>query len=554
MSDLTFFDSHCYLGRYKHLRPGGFYTKDGLFAEMDHFGISEALVVDVTARENHPEPGNMRILEECHGEARLHPAWVLLPARGGEIGPVDTLVGRMRSAGVGAAFMYPRNFDFPLEAWCIGDVCAALEANGVPLFVDPNIELNHLGWDETDWDALVRLAKQFPALPIVAAEGRMRSSNRAIYQAMDLCPNLYVELSGFWVHHGIEFVTREFGSDRLLFGTRMPVREVGGTIMQVKYADISDAAKRNIAGDNLRRLLARAFGQEMPETDALRFIAADEEQAPELARDRIVLPRPAEGELHEKVFDAASLEGETIIDIHSHIGTPSKWYHLADNDVDSIYAEVKRFNVSRSVTFSFTVASSDFVMGNDYVYLAWQRYPRHFVPLCGVNPWHPDEMMAELDRCWRLGFPGVKLIPYYQGYPETGEGIRRAVEWANERKMIVLNHNWGPNEWLDDLAQSNPDATLICGHLTSYPGEVVNRRENVYLCTCEPLVYRQMEDTVAQINVDRILFGSDITDLPIAMGLGPILYAHIGDEAKRKILGLNAERLLARVLPNVVRP
>ena len=45
---------------------------------------------------------------------------------------------------------------------------------------------------------------------------------------------------------------------------------------------------------------------------------------------------------------------------------------------------------------------------------------------------------------------------------------------------------------------------------------------------------------------DRLAFGSDVTDLPVSMGLGPILLAPISVEAKRSILGLNALRLLAR--------
>ncbi len=551
MPELSFFDAHCYIGRYKHLRPGGFYTKADLLAQMDHFGIAQALVLDAVSRENHPDTGNLRVLEATHGEQRLYPAWALLPARGGEIGEPGLLVPRLRTAGVGAVWMFPGTYTFALEQWCIGDVLAALEEGRVPLFIDPNTEFAGWGMDETDWDALVRLCRTFPNLSIVAAEGRMRSGNRMIYQALEACPNLHIELSGFWAHHGIEFVTREFGSHRLLFGTRMPVREVGGTMMQVKYADIPEADQRNIAGENLRRLLSRAFGNEEPEQGALRLVE-DHEPPVQFASEPIALPRPSGGELHEKVVDAASLEGETIIDFHGHLGS-SKWYHIADGDMDSVYYEVKRFNVNRSVVFSFTVAAGDPEPGNDLITAAMMRYPRHFVGLCGVNPWHPGEMIAELERCWPLGFSGIKLIPHYQQYPETGEGIRQAVEWANERNAIVLNHFWGPNDWLDELARDYPNATLVTGHLNIEHAEVINRRGNVYLCTCEPLMYGQVENMVTQVNVEKILFGSDISDLPIALGLGPILHARISDEDKRKIIGGNAERLLERVLPGIRR-
>ncbi|NLW50640.1 MAG: hypothetical protein GXY85_07310, partial [Candidatus Brocadiaceae bacterium] len=41
-----------------------------------------------------------------------------------------------------------------------------------------------------------------------------------------------------------------------------------------------------------------------------------------------------------------------------------------------------------------------------------------------------------------------------------------------------------------------------------------------------------------------LLFGSDLQDLPIAWGLGPILFARLPVEQKRMILGGNLRRLL----------
>ena len=44
---------------------------------------------------------------------------------------------------------------------------------------------------------------------------------------------------------------------------------------------------------------------------------------------------------------------------------------------------------------------------------------------------------------------------------------------------------------------------------------------------------------------DRLMFGSDLQDLPIPWGLGPILFARLSPEEKRLVLGGNLERVLS---------
>ena len=92
-------------------------------------------------------------------------------------------------------------------------------------------------------------------LPVILQKGRFRSSNRLLYQLIEANPNLRIELSGYWAYHAIEFITREFGAHRLLFGTRMPARDPACAIGQVAYSDIPEDDKRLIAGDNLRNLM-----------------------------------------------------------------------------------------------------------------------------------------------------------------------------------------------------------------------------------------------------------------------------------------------------------
>jgi len=95
-----------------------------------------------------------------------------------------------------------------------------------------------------------------------------------------------------------------------------------------------------------------------------------------------------------------------------------------------------------------------------------------------------------------------------------------------------------------DPGRDYPQALFIAGHSYDHYGEVTREFENLYICTCPFLAWGQTERYVELYGADRILFGSDLTDLPLAWGLGQIMYAKISEPAKRKILGENLVGLL----------
>ncbi|MGB9618915.1 MAG: amidohydrolase family protein [Armatimonadota bacterium] len=255
MEDLRFFDAHCYVGRYKTLRAGSFYTAEDLLDQMRHFGIAEALVTHSMSRELHPVDGNCAIIDLTRSVDNLYPCWSLLPPRSREMPAPAALVDEMVSSGVRAARLFYGMYSFPISEWCIGELLDELEKHRVPTFLDPDVELDTWAEDRTDWDAVHALCEKHPQLPIVLSQARFRSSNRLLYQLLERHANLHIEISGLWAHHAVEFISREFGANRLLFGTRMPVRDPACAIGQVAYADISEKDKRLIAGDNLRALM-----------------------------------------------------------------------------------------------------------------------------------------------------------------------------------------------------------------------------------------------------------------------------------------------------------
>jgi predicted TIM-barrel fold metal-dependent hydrolase len=522
---LNVFDAVCTVGRHLKLLEGGQHTIEDLLAEMDHFGVSEALVLDCLSRENHPADGNQRVAELTKDHPRLHPAWAALPTGApDEQPPPDEFIEAMRRNGVGAVFLFPRQYVFPLSGWAMDPLLEPLAEARVPVFVNYNeVGPNGTSWDETDWDAVVDLCKRWPQLPVVVNEHRIRRANRLIYRALDTCDNLRIELSGYWLHRGIEFISRNWGAHRLIFGSNWPHLGHAPTLTTLTCAEIDDADRQRIAGGNLRELLSWN-AQETPEVDL-------SEPADEYAAFARTGQRPK-----DMIF----------LDCHGHLGGRACHYHLPDCDLDGIVAEMDRLGVEKVCAFSFGVVFSDEQHGNDVVAEAVARYPDRFVGFTGLNPHRGrDAMLSELERCAKLGLRGIKLIPHYQAFPEEDPLIDVPCLWAHEHGQIILNHYWGSPEQMERLVTTYPDACFITGHaITAYAG-IMKAHPNLYVCSCPLHTPRACEDMVDVIGAARLLFGSDLQDLPIAWGLGPILTARLSVEEKGLILGGNLRRILA---------
>ncbi len=525
MSTVSHFDACCYLGRGVHSTEQQPATAPEILAEMDHFGIHEALVIDTLSASCNPQAGNQRIIERTRDHPRLHPAWAGLMTHSGEQPRPAEFVEQMRELGVGALYLFYGQFGIPLTEWAVDDLLAELENVRVPVFLCPTRLLEPGSNNLTDWDNVVRICRKFPALPVVVTEDRIYNSQRRTWEALAACPNLTVDLSAIWLHKRIEFVCDEFGAEKLVWGSQLPARCPAVPMMQLDYSDISEADLALIAGGNMREMLS--WNPSIQFADDVEFSASVDE-------------------LHGAARARASLSEEEFYDCHGHIGWSSPNHVILDEPAD-IVAEMDKFGIRACCVFSLEGVFGDETYGNDEVAKVMQQYPDRFVGFTLVNPNHGEKLMLEeLQRGLELGMKGIKLIPRYQGYPNEGPLIDVACRFAHERGQFILNHNWGSPEQMRRLCTTYPDACFFTGHSAGDYGEVVAEVENLFICSCPFHLWGQTERYVEMYGADRILFGSDLMDLPIAWGLGPILSARISEADKRLILGENLRRLMDR--------
>lgn len=90
-------------------------------------------------------------------------------------------------------------------------------------------------------------------------------------------------------------------------------------------------------------------------------------------------------------------------------------------------------------------------------------------------------------------------------------------EFAANKRLPILSHEWGPPKFLDRLSSEHPEISLIIAHMGFWDGrsdfayaDVVARHDNVYVdLAYSNVFYEALERLVAIIGAAKIVFGSD---------------------------------------------
>lgn len=252
MQRLKFFDVNCSIGRYCNFQKGSFYKKEDLLKEMEYYEIEEALVYHAVAKENDPIIGNNMLEREINGCNKLHGCYSILPTYTNEIESPEKFIDSMLKRNIRTVRLFPRNYLFQVSKCSLGNFFKVLEKHRIPTLIDFGTDQPWL--DYTDWDALYEICTSFPKLPVILVHFGLRT-NRKLYPLLKQLNNLHIELSLYWLYRCIENICKLFGSERILFGTNMPLYDPGCIIPMITYANIKDDDKKLISGDNLRNLL-----------------------------------------------------------------------------------------------------------------------------------------------------------------------------------------------------------------------------------------------------------------------------------------------------------
>jgi len=228
-------------------------TADDLLKEMDHCGIDEALVRHAAMADDCPTVGNPLLCEEIKDHPRLHGTWAILPPQTDELGSPEEFVHRMKESNVRALWTFPDKHKYILTRSLFGELFEMLTERMIPLFM--SVQTNSGGI--SGWMLADHVLRDFPKLTLVVTHHGSWGHDRYFRGLIETYENLHIDTSRYELDGGIAAFCRKYGPDLLLFGTNFPFTNMGGPMLTLAQADVSDSEKEAIAGGNLRRLLGR---------------------------------------------------------------------------------------------------------------------------------------------------------------------------------------------------------------------------------------------------------------------------------------------------------
>ena len=244
----------------------------------------------------------------------------------------------------------------------------------------------------------------------------------------------------------------------------------------------------------------------------------------------------------------------SLVDAHAHIGESLFGHRQTTDELLSI---MDAEDIERAIVMPLKPISYHFAPENDRIADAVTSHPKRLAGFVRVDPWQRDASTRELLRGLdELKLIGLYLHPFEEQFAANEELIFPLLEVLRDRSLPLMLAGGYPGfshpSQIGDLARQFPDVTIIATHggqlnisgmLLADAGRMLRSKPNVIMETSG--IYREdfIEDTVAELGPERVLFGSNAPYMDQGFEASRIRYAHLEDDAKRLMGRENAIRI-----------
>jgi Amidohydrolase len=246
-------------------------------------------------------------------------------------GGAGMLGEQLAENGVRAVRLCPRDQVYPLNDWMMGDLLSALAQRRFLVLLDVDQVVLPTGLFDVDpagWDHIAWMAQAYPDLAFLLTRVGYRAL-RVLLPLMRRCPNLFLDLSYFATHQGVETLVAQLGAERLVFGTSQPLVDPAGSLARLAYADVTPRQREMLAHENLERLLARVSvpRPSRPNPAATTSASSLPATPAQAGSTSLAALARAGGDLRQA--------GLKIVDAHAHLG-PYRNFYIPENDAAGV--------------------------------------------------------------------------------------------------------------------------------------------------------------------------------------------------------------------------
>jgi uncharacterized protein len=247
--NIEFFDANTFIGR----RNTGSYrpvmSSGELLKNMDDTGIARALVWHISQYDYSPVEGNMKLSSEISGKGRLFGCWTLLPPQTGELPVGDLFFEKMKNDRIYALRAFPERNRYLFRRAVFGEFLDRIAEKRIPLIFAVNTGVN-------GWAGIYDILEEYPDLRLIICNMGSWGSDRYFRPLLENYRNVCLEIGDLFASDGtLECIVKNYGSERLVFGSGFPDFVPEASMLCLLHADIAEADKRKIASSNLERMI-----------------------------------------------------------------------------------------------------------------------------------------------------------------------------------------------------------------------------------------------------------------------------------------------------------
>jgi predicted TIM-barrel fold metal-dependent hydrolase len=225
-----------------HTEPSPCQSQVQLLDEMDHHGINRAVIYHAQTEEISPTDGN-RLLEGWLDEGeRLMPQWSVTPTADA-LAQIQALhrEGRVQSVRLHNT----QSAGLPFRAWGYDTLLSWLSEVGLPLWI-PLMDVEP--------HDLITTLQAYPDLKTVLL-GAHYTHTLVVRPMLDTLPNAWLELSRYEPIGEVESLKRQYGADRLIYGSWYPRYAMGPILYYLHHTDLNDDELQMVCAGNVEKLL-----------------------------------------------------------------------------------------------------------------------------------------------------------------------------------------------------------------------------------------------------------------------------------------------------------